>query len=591
MNGVKIPGPKASLCEVEISCELSVNGEDISKPNFTLAPKILRGGLVGNSEYVFELTEDIDFADQFNSDGYSNRKYTPIRNANGIITGYKITKSTVAVAGRSKIYKKVLTEAEVTPFMEIVLPEKDIMNVESIIFKENPNFKTDPKTYEFFIDAEEYMLGQSGVTTYRYFEVDSLADQYRFGTAINAEGDNTTSLVIDPCNPEIYVDYSEEYLVDEDSVAVQTQRYYQGQWKPISQKFITEYTDNGYLKIIFGSATDLKNVPSNGSSYADSVISKMINNDMLGLLPKAGWTMYVLYRVGGGSETNLAQGAINKVLNADVVFKEGSKVSGDVKSKVIQSLSVYNPTTSVAGKDAPSTEELKYIVKYSIPTQKRCVTLKDYKSKIMQIDPKFGCPFRCNTIEENNKILIPMLGLKYDGTLESTLPQLLIDNVIEWLTHYKNLTDFVEFRSGRIYNLGFEVDVFVDKNYSTSDVIASIIDKVYSYMDVSKHDMGEDIFIGDLEKNINELDGVLGLIDLRVFSLYDGKYGDECQLPTYSPINDCCKTIPNTFGSSNGGKEKQIDINAIDGVLSGCYDGMYEIKHKETDIHVRVKLR
>ena len=105
-------------------------------------------------------------------------------------------------------------------------------------------------------------------------------------------------------------------------------------------------------------------------------------------------------------------------------------------------MSVYNPTTSIAGKDAPSTEELKYLVKYSIPTQDRCVTLKDYKAKILQIPPKYGCPFRCNAMEENNKIIIPMLGLNYNGKLDSTLPEILVQNVKEWLSNYKNLTDY-----------------------------------------------------------------------------------------------------------------------------------------------------
>ena len=589
MNGVKIPGPKASLCEVEISCELGVDGEDISKPNFALAPRILKGGLVGNSEYVFELTEDVDFANQFNADGYSNRKYSPIRNANGIVTGYKVTKSTVAVSGRSKIYKKVLTEAEVVPFMEVVLPEKDIMNVESIIFKENPNFKTDPKTYEFFIDAEEYMLGNNGVTTYRYFEVDSLADQYRFGTVLNSLGENSSSLVVDPCNPEVYVDYSEEYDVDENGVAVQTQRYYEGEWKPIVQKFITEYTDNGYLKIIFGSATDVKNVPTDGSSYADNVISKMINNDMLGLLPKAGWTMYVLYRVGGGVSANLAKGAINTVVQVDTVF--GVDGYSTEKSRIIGSYSVTNPTTSMCGKDAPSAEEMKYLVKYSIPSQERCVTLKDYKARIMQIPPKYGCPFRCSAMEDNNKISIPMLGLNMKGQLDASLPEMLVNNIKEYMFNYKNLTDYIELKSGKIYNVGFAIDVFIDKNYTTQDVLKTIINTVTDYMSVSNREMGEDIFIGDLERVINTLDGVISLIDLKVYNIYGGVYSKtKCPLPSKVLDSACNTTIDDTFIVDNA-NAFLIDLEQVDGVLYADYDAMYEIKNPSRDIKIRVKLR
>ena len=568
MNGIKVPGVKASMCEVELSCVVGVGSDDggIHTPDFSQCPVIKMGSSVGNTSYAFELTEDVNFGEQFNNDGISNRKIIPLRDNNGSLTGYTITKSTVVVGGQSKIYKKVLTEDDVYPFMEIVLPEQGIMEVESIIFKESANFNDDPQIYEFFVDSEEFMSKNEVISTYRYFEVDSLSDQYRFGTVMDSE------------NPlmESFVTYNE------DDIAIRN--YYQGQWKPILQKFITEYTDNNYLKIIFGCATDVAVTPINSSKYAEHMMSRMINNKMLGILPKVGWTMYVLYRVGGGIETNLAQGAINKVLNADIMFPDKTK------TEVIKSLKVYNPTTSVGGKDAPSTEELKYLVKYAIPSQERCVTLKDYKSKILQIPPKYGCPFRCNAMEENNKVVIPMLGLNYLGKLDSTLPSVLVNNVVEWVSNYKNLTDYVEMRSGKVYNLGFDLDVFIDKTYKTSDVIKTIINKVYEYMDVNKHDMGEDIFVGDLEREINSLDGVIGLIDMRIYTIYSGNYGDKCPLPLVGAQNNCCTPNNVTFTVSDGTAE-QIDINAVDGVLVADFDSMYEIKNIERDIRVRAKLR
>lgn len=583
MNGIKIPGAKSSLCEVELSCTVGVEN---NSPKVDELPVLKMGGTVGNSSYTFELTEDVNFAEQFNKDGFSNRKIVPTRDNNGIITGYTVTKNTIVVGGQSKIYKKVILEDDLKPFMEIVLPEQNIMSVESIIFKETSNFVNDPQMYEFFVDDEEFKVKNEDITTYRYFEVDSLSDQYRFGTEMS---DNSNIEKYPPLQ-ESCITYGEEA---NSAMTVNIRNYYQGKWKPIVQKFITEYTDNNYLKIIFGCATDIVETPINASKYAENIMSKMVNNKMLGILPKAGWTMYVLYRVGGGVETNLAQGAINKLLNVDIVFNEGGNLQPSGKTSVIKSLSVYNPTTSIAGKDAPSTEELKYLVKYSIPTQDRCVTLKDYKAKILQIPPKYGCPFRCNAMEENNKIIIPMLGLNYNGKLDSTLPEILVNNVKEWLSNYKNLTDYIEMRSGKIYNLGFDVDVFVDKNYTTPDVIASIIDKIYDYMDVNKRDMGDDVFIGDLEREINNLDGVIGLIGMRIYTIYGGIYNDKCPLPIKTNESDCCKTDVVEFGVSgvSGVTAEQLDIDAIDGVLVSDYDSMFEIKNKESDIRVRVKLR
>ena len=54
-----------------------------------------------------------------------------------------------------------LTELEVKPFMEIILPEKNIMNVESIIFKEGTDFTITPDIYEYYIDANLLHAGKN----------------------------------------------------------------------------------------------------------------------------------------------------------------------------------------------------------------------------------------------------------------------------------------------------------------------------------------------------------------------------------------------------------------------------------------------
>lgn len=589
INGIKIPGPKASMCEIELSCELPVNQTSISFPSWKDAPIIKMGSVVGNSSYHFELIEDVNFAEQFNMDGISNRKYTPKRNSNGVITGYTVTKTTLVMGGSNKVYKKVLSQGEVEPFMEVVLPEKNVMNIESIIFKEGSNFNAEPRTYEYYIDEEEFRFGEEEISTYRFFEVNSLSDQWRFGDVsyINEKG-----IIEEPYKNKVYEDYTEGTGTTSSQRAT---RYFKGQWKPITQKFITEYTDNGYLKIIFGSGTQPLNLDTTNSTntvFAEHMLTKIMNNDLLGVLPKVGWTMFVLYRTGGGTSSNLAQGAINTIINANTVFV--SDVSSNVKSQVMQSLKVKNISPSVGGKDMPSVEEIKFLTKYAIPSQDRCITVKDYKTKILQIHPRYGCPFRLNAIEDNNKVVISCLGLNSQGKLDDGLPELMKDNIVEYLKEYKTLGDYVELTSGKIYNIGFGIDVFIDKNYTTSDVVKSIINKVKDYMSVQNHDMGEDIFIGDLEKEINLLDGVLSLIDLRVYAIYDGQHSkDICPLPKYINYETSCNgvTEDNSFATNDESSSFRINLEEIDHLLYSDYNSMYEILDVDNDIQIKCKLK
>jgi hypothetical protein len=211
----------------------------------------------------------------------------------------------------------------------------------------------------------------------------------------------------------------------------------------------------------------------------------------------------------------------------------------------------------------------------------------------MQMPPKFGAPFRNTVIEANNKIEMSFLGLDADGKLDSALPQTLVSNVMEYMSNYRQINDYIEIKSGRIYNIGAEADVFIDKNYNTADVIANVINKINDYFAVDKHDMGEDIFVGDLEKEISLVDGVISLIALKIYKIWNGGYSpDICPLPTKETAGVCDTGDPESYRDPGGGAEfKEIDLDQVDHVLYGDYNSMYEIKNPTIDIQCRVKIR
>ena len=107
LNGLKVPGPKGSTCEVRFSCILGVKSENGGySPNYDYAPIIKRSTTVSAGNYSFHLTEDVDFAEQFNKDGYSNRTFYPNRDTNGSITSYTVTKTAVVMNGLMRVYKR-----------------------------------------------------------------------------------------------------------------------------------------------------------------------------------------------------------------------------------------------------------------------------------------------------------------------------------------------------------------------------------------------------------------------------------------------------------------------------------------------------
>ena len=127
------------------------------------APIIQSTSIVSAGNTNFQLSENVNFAEQFNKNGYSNRTVVPVKNTNGNITGYTVSKTTIAVNETTKVYKKVLYTNDIEPFMEIVLPEQNILNVESIIFKETSDVSSSPSLYEYYIDDEQYRISEENL--------------------------------------------------------------------------------------------------------------------------------------------------------------------------------------------------------------------------------------------------------------------------------------------------------------------------------------------------------------------------------------------------------------------------------------------
>lgn len=593
-NGFKIPGPKGSITEVKFSCLLPVyvtnnanSNSTTNIPNWRFAPVIKKGTKLSSGNHVFEVMEDIDFKEQFDDNGVSNRQIIPQKNNNSVIVSYKVTKTVTVIAGESKVYKQVVVNDSIKPFMEILIPDKNVMNIESIIFKKGSDFKSIPNNNEFYINTEFLSASENPykTDTYRFFEVNSLLEQYRWGDEID---NNIKGNQILPQSKKITYGYV--YSEGDVYTNIPTSVITKGQWFPLTQKFITEYTDKGYLKIIFGSGLPIgQSVDiTDASDFTKSQISRMIQNDAMGKLPPQeqgeNWTMYIKYRVGGGNNSNIAAGTLTNILYLDaeigshIYTLDEQKISNSVKN----SITVTNTIPSVSGKDMPTVEELRNMIKYHNAAQERCVTLKDYENRIMAMPPRYGTPFRVSATEENNKVMLYLVGLDNNGHLTSTLPEQMIKNIINYLSMYRSINDFVEIKSGRIINLSFEVDIFINKNYNTGEVVKNVITTIKDYMDINKRYIGEDIFVGDIQKEISKIDGVLNLIDLRIYNEYGKNYS---YVMTPQQIKEY-----NGYNEKEEGRD-EIDLSVSDYILITESDSIFELKYPETDIKVRVKTR
>jgi hypothetical protein len=520
--GLKIPGqrPSVALCDFSITVPAYGDKEDLRYCGI-----IRRGGQVNGTGQVFESVYDIDFSSPFNAEGFPNRLKIPNFDANNRLLNYTIVKREVVVNGITKVFKRTVTAIDVRPFLEIFLPEKNVLGVTSVLLKDGSNYANVPSAQEF-LGAEN-----------RWYEVYALAEDRIF--------------VEDPTKPS-------------DRPGLKVGKYIQ-----TSSKFVTEYTPEGFFKMTFGGGTvsadeQLREFARTGNAMN---IQKYSNNLGLGSALKANTTLFVQYRIGGGTATNLGVNVINQIGNVDF-YVNGP--NDNINSNVINSLTCTNTTAAIGGADYPSVEEVRNYVSFNFAAQRRAVTINDYEALIRNMPSQFGAPAKVAITENDNKIKIQILSYDETGRLTTEISNTLKNNIAVYLSNYRMMNDYISVENAQVIDLSMEISVVLDATQNQGAVISSIINKISDYFDPSQRQMGENVYVSALRKLIQEENGVISLADISIFNQVGGQYSSNQTSQQYlDPVT------------------KQIKL--IDETIFAQPNQIYQIRFSGRDISVRVK--
>ena len=523
--GFNIPALRPSVTVVDFSVSIPVKGD---QPDESYYPTLLAGAQVVGGGQIFETTESIDWNSPVSNLGDPNRSIIPQLNSNGIISKYTVTKREVVINGARNIYRKTIRDGEVQPFYKLRLPDPDVTAIEDVILVVGTNFSTDPTEADF------------NNPDFKYYEVDYLAQQRVFvddpngGTNIATTGETGLKA---------------------------------GLWIDVNQKFIKEYTNDGFCELTFGGGDAETDAFKEGFLKAGvsnrAFLDNYLENSALGQKLRRNSTLFVRYRTGGGTQSNLGAGALSQT-GTFTLNISGSRQ--DFNQEVRRSFSVNNPIPAIGGNDGLSIEQIRNLIKYNFSSQYRAVTITDYLFHVYAMSGRYGSPFRANAFRENNKVVIPMLGLDSSGKLSNTSNSLLKSNISEYLSNLRMVNDYVEIRDGRIFNLGFDIEVFVT-NQNQNQIANSIIQGVVSFFDINNKQMNEDIFITPLIEQINNVQGVINVLSISVFNKVGGQY-------SVNPVEQALRN------STTG------EIQLINQTIYSTEDSMFEIKFPERDIKV-----
>ena len=474
--GLRIPGNRPSVALCDFSINVPVSG-DSEKTEYL---GLLRAGAqVSGGGQIFETVEDIDFSNPFNSKGEPNRLKIPNFDNNRKLLSYTITKREAVVNGVTRVFRKVITDLEQRPFLKIFLPEQNVLGVTSVIHKDGTTFGANPT------------IGEFNSPTNKWYEVKSLIQ--------------------------------DKVFIPDSTRVSDRDNFKSGTYVNVNNKFISEFTPEGFFHLTFGSGTvnPLDNLDNYITGDLKVNLSTYLNNLSLGALPKANTTLFIKYRIGGGRDSNLGVNVITSVDNVD--FAVNGPVSS-VNTQVIQSLRVTNVTPAIGGADQPTIEEIRNMVSYNFAAQNRAVTLNDYKSLIENMPSTFGAPAKVNVMEEDNKVKIKLISYNERGSLTNVVSTTLKNNILEYLSEYRMINDYLEIESGEVIDLAVEIDIYGDRNESETEIVRSVIETTTQYFSIDKRKMGDPLFIGDLFKEIGTLSGVVSVIVIKVFGKVGGEY-------------------------------------------------------------------
>lgn len=520
--GLKVPGQRPSVALVDFSITVPAFGD---REDLRYCGVLRRGSQVNGAGQPFETVYDIDFASPINAEGSPNRIKTPNFDASGKLLNYTITKREVVVNGITKVFKRVITPNDSKPYLELFLPEKNVLGITSVLLKQGTQYSTIPNPQDFIT------LGPD-----RWYEVDALVQDRVF--------------VEDPTKTS-----------DQPGIKV-------GVYITTSNKFISEYTPQGFCKMTFGGGNisadeQLKEFARDGKGFD---LSRYTNNYSMGAALTPNTTLFVQYRIGGGLSSNVGINTINQIGTVSFAVNGPSE---SANRSVINSLQCNNVTAAIGGANPPTTEDVRNMVSFNFAAQNRAVTVNDYNSLLRTMPAQFGAPAKVAITEENNKIIIKMLSYDSSGTLTNVVSNTLKQNVANYLSNYRMINDYISIQAAETIDLAVTVDVVLNNSQNQGAVIAKTIEIVTNFFNPLVRNLGQNVNISELRRLIQSENGIVSVSDVLFFNQVGGQYSSSQTSMTY--------TDPLTR-----------QIQPVADTLFATPTQIYQVRYPNKDINIRV---
>ena len=403
--GVKITGASPAVVDIDVYIEVPADPTERALPLSSALPVIQAGTVVSsNGGILFELLEDIDFAEKD-----SNGDYLHLKTINKKIpdptTGQQVASTFILKnAGRGVGQKQTGT-----CMSGKIIEEK--FNV--------PNTFQPFRTITLGTDNVSEILVVSDTEKNRYYEVEALSQNVVYNRVLNTSSDSfevPENLELLPAPYRFTVSTSRQ-------TGLTTLRFGSGQADSLDDDIVPDPSELSLP--LYGKST---------FSRFSIDPNNLLRTSTLGMAPQ-NTTITIRYRAGGGLAHNVAANTLRSVTGLSMRFPTGAATE-DIVS-VRSSLEINNPLPASGGENPPTLNELRSQVLSARFSQSRIVSKEDLIARIYTMPSNFGRVFRVgirSSVQNPLATQLYIISRNKSGQL-SVSPDSLKENLVTYINY------------------------------------------------------------------------------------------------------------------------------------------------------------
>jgi hypothetical protein len=319
------------------------------------------------------------------------------------------------------------------------------------------------------------------------------------------------------------------------------------------RRFVTRLREDGLLEMQFGAGVSSDrdeeiipnplNVGMGLTYFANSTDASIDPSNFLytktyGLVPQ-NTTLSIRYTVGGGVIDNVGINTINELTRTSVNYNNATETLDPTVLTTIQNSLVFNNALpAIGGADERDIESMRLDAMANFATQNRIVTKEDYIVRAYAMPAKFGTVHKAYVVPDDqiqtanqdtripNSMAIDLYVLGYDGNRNLVaLNQAIKENLRNYLSQYRMLTDAINIKDAFIINFGIDYEIIVRPNYNASEVLVKCTNYLKKKFDADKMQINQPLFISNLYSELDSIDGVQTVVNVTFKNLYDSTAG------------------------------------------------------------------